>query len=247
MRTVRSSGPCRLVVCSLFVVCWGLGDTFANQEVNAPRGIVGGTIHVTRTKVKTVGPKSFKDVVVYLETVADHPFPASTKPAIVDQKGLVFSPHVLAVQRGTPVDFRNSDNDRHNVYLVDDKSGETKDLGTWQPGESRQHTFEKHHKMIKQTGKNGQPDTMIVLCKLHLEMAAYVVLLDNPFFTATSIEGDTQKAEFSIQNVPPGTYKLNIWHKTLKLKGGVQTIEIREGQATNVDLEITKAKYARKK
>lgn len=199
-------------------------------------GTITGTIKLSRARAKTKGPKSYKDVVVYLEKVAGNGFPAPITLARMDQKGLVFIPHVLAVQKGTPIKFLNNDNDNHNVYLLYDEKGKTKtnDLGTWKPGEQRIHTFNKAKRVI-------------ALCKLHLEMAAYVVVLDNPFFTTTQIDGKTQQASFTIKNVPPGKYLLNTWHKKLKLKGGPREVVVQAGKTAKADLTITKAKYAKKK
>ncbi|MBW8015741.1 MAG: hypothetical protein FVQ82_06105 [Planctomycetes bacterium] len=231
--------------------CTGGPKCQCMTAIRQASGTITGSISIYKTKVKTKGSKSYKDVVVYLEKVGDNNFPVSIKKVRMDQKGLVFIPHVMSIQKGTNVEFLNTDNDRHNVYFVNDKSGKTKDLGTWKPGESRGHKFEKkhddHHKIIKKTGKNGAPDTMIVLCKLHLEMAAYVVILDNPFFTMTSIDEKTQKAKYTIKNVPPGKYKLKIWHKKLKLKELEKEVVVEKGKKTKADLEITKSKYAKKK
>jgi hypothetical protein len=95
--------------------------------------------------------------------------------------------------------------------------------------------------------KDGEPKTLITLCKLHLEMAAYIAVFDNPFFTMASIGGKPQKAQYTMKNVPPGKYQLNIWHKKLKLRGGAREIVVEQGKTTTVDFEITKAKYAKKK
>ena len=231
--------------------CTGGPECQCITAIRQASGTITGSISIFKTKVKTKGPKSYKDVVVYLEKVGENDFPVSIKEVRMDQKGLVFIPHVIAIQKGTNVEFLNTDNDKHNVYFVNDKSGKTKDLGTWQPGESRDHKFEKahdqHHKIVKKAGKNGAPDTMIVLCKLHLEMAAYVVLLDNPFFTMTAIDGETQKAQYTLKNVPPGKYVLKIWHKKLKLMGLQKEVVVEQGKKATVDLEITKLKYAKKK
>jgi plastocyanin len=226
--------------------CTGDKNCQCITEIRQASGVITGSINVVKTKTKTKGPKSDKDVVVYLEKVSDNDFPVSIKEVRMDQRGLVFIPHVMAVQKGTNVEFLNNDNDKHNVYFVNDKSGETKDIGTWQPGESRNHKFDKHHEIVKKAGIDGEPDTMIVLCKLHLEMAAYVVVLDNPLFTMTSIDGETQKAQYTIKNIPPGKYKLKVWHKKLKLMGLQKEVVVEQGKETSIDLEITKPKYAKK-
>ncbi|KKL60125.1 hypothetical protein LCGC14_2208450 [marine sediment metagenome] len=201
-------------------------------------GSVTGKIKLYRTRVKTKGAKSYKDVVVYLEKVGkEGDFPPPPSPARLDQKGLVFIPHVLAVQKGRTIELLNNDNDKHNVYLLYDlKTGktETKNLGTWKPGVTRTHVFK-------------EPKVVTALCKLHLEMAAYFVVLDNPFFTVAKIDGKSQVASFTIKNIPPGKYRLNAWHKRLKLKTGPVDVVVEAGKAAKADLTITKSKYVAKK
>jgi plastocyanin len=216
----------------------------------ASAGTIKGTVSVYRTKVKTTGSKSDKDVVIYLQKVGNNDFPPPTKQIKVDQKGLVFIPHVLAVQKGTTVEFLNNDNDNHNVYLVDE-TNKTNDLGTAPPGKSIIRRFDKpkrdKHGIAALNNELGMAAENIALCKIHLEMAAYVVVLENPFFTMAPIDGKSQKAQYTIRNVPPGKYQLNIWHKKLKLRGGAREIVVEQGKTTTVDMEITKAKYAKKK
>ncbi len=218
--------------------------------VRASAGTIKGTVSVYRTRVKTAGLKSDKNVVVYLEKVAGNGFPPPVKYKRIDQKGLAFIPHVLAIQKGTTVEFLNNDNDKHNVYLVDE-TNKTDDLGTAPPGKSIIRRFDKpkrdKYRIAALNNKLGIAVENIALCKIHLEMAAYVVVLNNPFFTMASIDGKPQKAQYTIKNVPPGKYQLNIWHKKLKLKGGAREIVVEQGKTTTVDMEITKAKYAKKK
>lgn len=200
----------------------------------AGSGTVSGTVKVWKTRVKTNGPKSYKDVVVYLKKAGGN-FPAPAKHVVMDQRGMTFIPHVIAVRKGTTVDYLNNDNELHNVYCPDeDVCGKNMDLGTWPQGEIRSFTF-------------NTPGAGTMLCKKHLEMAAYVVVLDNPYFTVTEIDKATQSAQFSISDVPAGEYTLMTWHKKLKLKGGGQKVSVEEGKATTVNIEITKSKYAKKK
>ena len=68
-----------------------------------------GTIH---GKVSGVKGES----VVYVEAVAGKTFPAPTQHVTMDQKGLMFVPHIIAIQQGTTVEFLNSDSVAHNVF-----------------------------------------------------------------------------------------------------------------------------------
>ena len=77
--------------------------------------------------------------VVYVDAIAGKTFPAPKEHPVMDQKGLVFAPHIMVVQQGTTVEFLNSDNVQHNVFWTaigsDKKAGHN--LGTWPKGEKR--------------------------------------------------------------------------------------------------------------
>jgi len=192
---------------------------------------VRGSIAVERAAVRSGGAKDDLDVVLLLEPVAGAPAVPATGRAVMDQKGLVFLPHVLAVRMGSTVTFLNNDPEPHNVYFLDDRTGETLDIGTYGPGVSVDHTF-------------GEPGTVIVLCKLHLEMAAYIVVSGWPWFTAVRLDPGAATASFRISGVPPGEYELRAWHKNLRQKGGARRLRVADGNAVEVPVVLTKAKYA---
>ena len=212
----------------MIAAVWGLpaGNGPAQE---AGSGTVAGVIDVQKARVKTRGAKSFKNVVVYLEPTAPAVYPPPTAHAVMDQRGLVFIPHVMAVQQGTTVDFLNSDNDRHNVYFLYDKTGDTLDIGTWGPGQAVSHTF-------KESG------LVIALCQLHLEMAAHILVLESPFFSVTEIDAETQQATYEIRDVPAGNYVLKAWHKKLKMKSGAVGVSVVAGETATVDIAITRGK-----
>ncbi len=54
--------------------------------------------------------------VVYVDAIAGKTFPAPTAKPVIDQKGLMFQPHIVVVQQGTTVEFLNSDKVAHNVF-----------------------------------------------------------------------------------------------------------------------------------
>jgi len=215
---------------ALIVVAVALGPLAAGRPAPASgsaSGTVAGTVAVEQAHLRTDGPKHDRDVILYLEPAAGGTAPASDAHAAMDQRGLVFIPHVLTVQRGTTVTFLNNDNDQHNVYFLFDKTGETLDIGTWGPGVSVDHRFED----------SGE---VIVLCKLHLEMAAYILVVDGPLFVQTELDPSGSRATFSIPNVPQGEYTLRAWHKKLKQKGGAARVAVTGGGRTEVDVVIAK-------
>src|ERR1700745_1477639 len=116
--------------------------------------------------------------VVYVDVIAGKTFPAPKDQPVIDQKGLVFVPHIVVVQQGTTVQFLNSDNVQHNVFWTaisgDKKAGHN--LGTWPKGEKRPFTFDK-------------PGVVPLLCNVHPEMAGYLVVSPTPSFAHTDHGG----------------------------------------------------------
>jgi plastocyanin len=154
-----------------------------------------GTIH---GKVSGVNGES----VVYVEAVAGKTFPAPTQHVTIDQKGLMFVPHIVAVAQGTTVEFLNSDSVAHNVFWIS-VSGNKKlghNLGTWPKGQ-------------RQSFKFDNPGIVPLLCNVHPEMSAYVVVSPTPYFAETDKSG-----EFKIENVPDGAYTVTAWHEGAKTK-----------------------------
>ena len=219
------------------VACLAVIPVFAPVAIDAAPncddcGVVRGSVAVEQATVRAEGPKNDLDVVVVLDRVGGADPPPSTARAAMDQRGLVFIPHVLAVQQGTTVTFLNNDHDEHNVYFLNDRTGETLDIGTWGQGVSVDHTF-------------SEAGTIITLCKLHLEMAAYIVVVESPWFVQIELDASSRRGEFAIDKVPPGEYELTVWHKKLKQKGGSATVSIGHGETVDIDAIITKSKYAK--
>ena len=138
--------------------------------------------------------------VVYVDTIAGKTFPAPKDHPVMDQKGLLFVPHIMVVQQGTTVDFLNSDTVAHNVFWTavggDKKAGHN--LGTWPKGEKRSFTFDK-------------AGVVPLLCNVHPDMGAYIVVSPTPYFGETDDAGN-----YKIKDVPDGNYTVTAWHEGAK-------------------------------
>ncbi len=169
----------------------------------------GGKIAGT---VSTTPRKWTKDVVVYLKQV-----PGKHKPEerVMDQRKLVFIPHVLPVVVGSKVKFLNSDNVGHNVFSPDQ---EKYNLGTWPQGQTKTYTFEK-------LGVYTQ------LCHVHPEMQAFILVLQNPYFAVTGKDG-----AFTIPDVPPGRYSIVAWSE--KLRAHESSVTVTAGATATVNFEL---------
>lgn len=66
-------------------------------------------------------------------------------------------------------------------------------------------------------------------------MAAYVVVMDNPYFSVTGRDGT-----FKIDNVPPGSYKVSAWHE--KLRTVTNDVTVEAGKVSSIDFSLKKKK-----
>jgi plastocyanin len=149
--------------------------------------------------------KAVADAAVVLEPLA----PVHTKsraPAAVEQRGREFIPYVTIVQTGTAVEFPNNDTIRHHVYSF---------------------SAPKRFEIKLYAGKPGQPivfdkpGEVAIGCNIHDWMEAYVLVVESPFFAKTSSDGKAV-----IQNVPPGRYRLQLWHPQQKARPPASEIQI---------------------
>ena len=170
---------------------------------------------VVRGTVTVKGAKSNADAVVTLEAPGLKPTPLA-EPLKIDQKGFRFLPHVAVIQTGSAIRFLNNDPEPHNVYSPEGRYN----LGTWPTGDTKDYVFKK-------------PGVYSQLCNIHPDMLAYVVVVDTPHFAVTDAAG-----AFLIRNVPPGKYKLVVWHE--KKDGLEQDVEVAAGKPLKLDLVLEK-------
>ena len=143
--------------------------------------------------------KSARDnsnAVVYIDKIPGKSFTPPSAPIPLDQVNLTFVPHVLPVLVGTRVAFPNSDDIRHNVFSPTPSS--KFNLGTYPKSTTKYYVFDK-------------PGTVTLLCNVHAEMSAYVIVTETPYFAVTDKAGN-----FTLKNVPPGNYVLKVWHERAK-------------------------------
>ena len=166
--------------------------------------------------IKAKKTKYLKDTIVYIENVPST-FELPKEHAVIDQKNMTFIPHILPLLRGTTVDFLNSDIIQHNVYSPD-AVADNMNLGTWLKGETRSFTFNKL-------------GVASIRCNVHVDMLAYVLVLQNPYFARVNNDGS-----FSVANVPEGKYNVKLWSE--RLKAGDQQVEVKAGVPSTVEFEL---------
>jgi plastocyanin len=132
--------------------------------------------------------------------------PAAGGPAVMDQKGCRYTPHVVAVMHGGSVEFRNSDVTMHNVHTMPTAAGSVPiDISQGPKGAPQDEQFNHVEQMIP------------VRCNNHPWMNAFVNVSATPFFAVTGADG-----HFEIKGLPAGDYTLGAVQEKL----GEQTIQV---------------------
>jgi plastocyanin len=151
--------------------------------------------------------------VVYVEAVPGKTFPPPAKPLQMDQKSLLFQPHLLVAPVGATVEFLNSDKVAHNIFwpAVSGNKKLSHNMGTWPTGEKRPFKFDT-------------PGIVPLLCNVHPEMSGYIIITPTPFYAETDASGN-----FKIADVPDGSYTVTAWHEGFKTQSKPVTVA---GEAT---------------
>ena len=162
------------------------------------------------------------NVIVYLKGVKYNGKPPST-PAVLDQAGCVYSPHVIGIQTGQEVKILNSDATMHNIHAL--------------PKVNREFNkgMPKSLKEISTIFDKAE-DVFVIKCDVHPWMKNYTQIFDHPYFSVTGTDG-----KFSIPNVPDGTYEIVAWQEKFKKKALTQSVTVKGG-AASVNFEFKRPK-----
>jgi plastocyanin len=158
------------------------------------------------------------DAVVSLKGVTGKSTGASAPPAVLDQKGCLYTPTILAIQTGQKLIVKNSDPCLHNVHATPDVPGNPETNQGQAPGAA------------DLTYTYTQPEMFLRFkCDVHPWMFAWVSVFDSPYFCVSDKDG-----KFVIKNVPPGKYTVEAAHR--KLGTQTQDVEVKD---TDVNVNFT--------
>ena len=136
-------------------------------------------------------------------------FNAPENPAVIDQNGCVYVPHVLGVMVGQKLDILNSDGTLHNIHALPKVN---KEFNKAMPRSKKRMTvqFDKSEAPFK------------VKCDVHPWMGAFIGVFEHPYFAVTDDDGS-----YVISGLEPGDYVIEAWHERL----GSQTANVTVGDS----------------
>jgi hypothetical protein len=162
--------------------------------------------------------QALQNVFVYVKDgLGNYGFPTPTEPVVLDQDKCRYTPRVLGVRVGQPLQIRNSDPLLHNVRsngVINQAFNKSTPL----EGVRFDHTFATKEVMVP------------FKCDVHGWMSAYVGVLDHPYFGTTAPDG-----RVVLGNLPPGTYTIEAWHEAL----GTKTVQVTIGAKESKDVSFT--------
>jgi len=193
------------------VVWYGAADAAGAGTIKGTVRLAGESVEVKKLKVTVdqavcgtakdaedvvVSPDmGLRNVVVSLVTPPPDAKWSVTPAVQMDPKQCVFVPRVIVVPVGGTAEFLNNDRLRHNL-----------------------HSASTHNPPFNRTQPKGRtisigfrrPEIVRIDCDLHPWMRAWVVVAAHPYYAVTN-----ERGEFALENVPPGSYTLQVWHESL--------------------------------
>ena len=188
-------------------------------EVSDDVDACGETVHIQTLEVGS-GRGLANAVVSITDISRGVALDAPASPPAIDQRGCRFAPHAIMVGVDQLVEIRNSDPVSHNIHTV---AFDNRPINKMQPPE-----------LEKLEVTFGVAEKVKVKCDIHEWMSAWVVVADHPYHAVTGVDGS-----FALENVPPGTYTLEVWHEDLG--STTRTVTVTAGEDTEMDFELTSA------
>jgi plastocyanin len=156
-----------------------------------------------------------RNVIVFVAGgLSQQTFEPPSQPVVLNQKGCMYQPHVLAIQANQKMEVVNDDPTSHNIHPVPANNREWNKSEP--PGSKAEETFAREEIAIP------------VKCNIHPWMRGYVAVFKHPYFVVTDKDGS-----FNLSSLPPGTYTIKAWHE--KLGTTTQTVTVSANETKTID------------
>lgn len=156
------------------------------------------------------------NVVVYVKSgLEGYAFTTPAEPVVLDQKGCMYSPHIVALMAGQEIQILNSDQTTHNIHPM--------------PADNREWNRSQPPGSAAITDTFARSEVAIpVKCNVHPWMKCYIAVMKNPYYQVTSKNG-----AFDLKNLPPGAYTIEAWQEKYGPVDQQVTIGAKESKTIN--------------
>jgi plastocyanin len=176
---------------------------------------------VMNESVVTGPGNTLGDVVVYISAGGPSGAAPST-PAVFDQKGCQYLPHVLALQAGQKLEVKNDDQTSHNIHPMSKVNPEWNK--SQPPGAPPiEVSYDK-------------PEFIPVKCNVHPWMHGYFAVLNTAHSAVTGGDGT-----FSLTGLPPGKYTVTAWQERFGTQS--QEVTITGNETAKLDFVLKATEY----
>ena len=214
-RTVHASGPMNVTgsPASLKGTVKFQGTVPAAKPINMAADPSCAKQHASPVMAQEIvadAKGDLQNVIVFVsDGLGDRTFDPPSQPAVIEQKGCMYAPHVLAVRAHQQLELVNSDPTLHNIHPLPANNREWNKAEA--PGTTAEETFAREEIAIP------------IKCNVHPWMRSYVAVFNHPYFAVTGKDGS-----FELGNLPPGTYTIKAWHEKLGMASQQVTISGNE-------------------
>jgi len=196
------------------------GKTVPKDEIislTSQQELCGNTLPAGKFLIN--GRREIKNVVVYLADIkAGKEIPNA--PLVIDNVLCAFEPHVSITYRGNMAINKNTDPVLHNFHgYINDRTV---------------YNIAVPEKGLQVERKLIYSGLMTVKCNPHPWMVSYVHIFTHPYAALTN-----EKGEFSISDIPAGSYEVRAWHEGLG-EISLGKVNVKAGKATIVNAEFSK-------
>jgi hypothetical protein len=156
---------------------------------------------------------------VYVKKGAEGKKPTEAQPpAVINQTGCHYEPHVLGIVVGADLTIRNSDDLLHNIHAL--------------PFSNKEFNFGQPSKGLEEKKQFSTQEVMVkVKCDVHPWMSAWIGVVDHGFFAVTGPDG-----KYAIPaGLPDGKYTVEVWHEGYRNVSS--DVEVKGGTAV-ADFEL---------